>query len=236
MKKVLILVQACDDPPYFEMQKAQLDTWDSVHVDGVTTVYYYGDNWFVKGVELGWRHLPEDYPCFERDEIGFRFDSETKKLYCPCSEAYDMMHYRHRLATEWCLENVDFDIMFRTNASSYVHKQKLFDFAQTLPTEKLFISKGDYVMSGCGFFLSKDLIKIANEGIDQHPTPSEDMYIATMLNRAGYDVGKEGDRVDFDHYKQGSQRECYHYRCKSDTADRNKDIVAFKKLFKQFHR
>lgn len=208
------MVQACDDPPYYEMQKAQLETWDSIRVDGVTTVYYYGNN-----------NHNGDYIWIP----------ETRKLFCPCSEAYDMMHYRHKLAIEWCFKNVPFDLMFRTNASSYVHKQKLFDFAQTLPTEKLFVSKGDYVMSGCGFFLSKDLVKVANDPIDSHPTPSEDMYIATMLNRAGYDVGKEGDRVDFDHYKTGPQRECYHYRCKSDTQDRNKDIVAFRKLFKQFH-
>lgn len=211
MKKVLILVQACDDPPYFVMQKAQEETWDSIRVPGVSTVYYYGNN----------NHNGE-------------YNLTGKKLYCPCSEAYDVMHYRHRLATEFVMD-WDWNIMFRTNASSYVHKQKLFDFAQALPTEKLFISKGDYVMSGCGFFLSKDLVKVANMGIDKHPTPSEDMYIATMLNRAGYDVGEEGDRVDFDHYKEGPQRECYHYRCKSDTPDRTKDIIAFKKLYKQFH-
>lgn len=215
MKKVLILVQACDDPPYFEMQKAQLNTWDSIHVDGVTTIYYYGNN--------------------QHDGEFFIWSDESKKLYCPCSEAYNMMHYRHKLATEWCLENVDFDLMFRTNASSYVHKQMLFDYCQTLGTKEVFISKGDGAVSGAGFILSKDLIKIANEGIDQHPTPSEDMYIFTMLNRAGYEVQPGGDRVEFNHYSEFPERSCYHYRCKSDTSDRNKDIVAFNKLFKQFH-
>jgi len=212
--KLLILVQACDDAPYFEMQKAQLRTWDSIEVEGVTTVYYYGNN----------NHKGE-----------YIFEKETKKLYCPCPEAYDMMHYRHKLATDWCFKNVEFDLMFRTNASSYVDKKLIMEFAKNLPTEKLFISKGEYVMSGCGFFLSKDLVKISSDPIDDYPTPSEDMYIATMLNRAGYDVGKEGDRVDFDHYTTGPQRECYHYRCKSDTQDRNKDIIAFEKLFKQLN-
>ena len=213
MKRVLILVQACDDAPYKEMQKAQLDTWDSIHVDGVTTVYYYGNN----------QHKGE-----------FIFNSLKKKLYCPCSEAYDMMHYRHKLATEWCFENVKFDIMFRTNASSYVHKKLLFDYAQTLPTEKLFISNNG-IPSGAGFFLSKDYIKLANEGIDQHPTPSEDMYIFSMLNRHGIDLSPGGDRVEFNHQEARPERPCYHYRCKSDTYDRLKDIRAFHKLFKQFH-
>lgn len=213
MKKVLILVQACDDAPYLEMQRAQLATWDSVEVEGVTTVYYYGNN----------TH-PNDYMFFK----------SYKKLYCPCSEAYDMMHYRHKLATEWCMGHVDFDIMFRTNASSYVDKQLLFDYAQTLPTEKLFISNNG-IPSGAGFFLSKDLIKIANEGIDQHPTPSEDMYIFSMLNKAGYDLQPGGDRVEFNHYSNQPERPCYHYRCKSDTGDRTKDIKAFNKLFNQFH-
>lgn len=212
--KVLILVQACDDAPYFEMQKVQRETWDSLEEPGVTTVYYYGNN----------SHNGE-----------YIWNKDNGKLYCPCSEAYDMMHYRHKLAVEWCFKNVEFDLMFRTNASSYVDKKRLMQFAKTLPLKECFESMGNYVMSGCGFFLSKDLVKVANDPIDDHPTPSEDMYIATMLNRAGYDVGKEGDRVDFDHYKKGPQRECYHYRCKSDTADRTKDIIAFRKLFKQLN-
>lgn len=211
--KVLILVQACDDPPYFEMQKAQRETWDSIHVDGVTTVYYYGNN----------NHNGE-----------YRFEPETRKLYCPCSEAYDMMHYRYKLATEWCLENVDFDIMFRTNASSYVHKQLLLDYAKTLRTEKLNVSNNG-VPSGAGFFLSKDLIKAANERIDEYPTPSEDMYIFTVVGLSGTPLQPGGDRVEFNHHESRPERVCYHYRCKSDTSDRTKDIIAFKKLFKQFH-
>lgn len=214
MNRVLILVQACDDPPYFDMQRAQRETWDSFELrPAVTTIYYYGNN----------HHKGE-----------YRYETDTRKLYCPCPEAYDMMHYRHKLATEWCMENIDFDIMFRTNASSYVHKQKLFDYAQTLPTEKLFISNNG-IPSGAGFFLSKDYIKLANEGIDTYPTSSEDQYIFTMLNRHGIDLSPGGDRVEFNHQESRPERECYHYRCKSDTADRNKDIIAFKKLFKQFH-
>jgi len=192
------------------MQKAQRETWDSVKVPGVSTVYYYGLN----------------------GAIYYKEDGE--KLYCPCSEAYNMMHYRHKLATEYVMD-WDWDILFRTNASSYVDKKRLLEFAQSLPLEGCFVSKGSGIMSGAGFFLSRDLVKIANVGIDTHPTPSEDMYIFTMLNRAGYICGDSGDRVEFNHYSDSPERECYHYRCKSDTEDRTKDVKAFHKLFKQLN-
>jgi hypothetical protein len=211
LKKVLILVQACDDAPYFDMQEAQQQTWDRMDVPGTETFYYYGNN------KHNGLHV-----------------LDGKKLYCPCSEAYDMMHYRHKLAVEYLFSR-DWDFIFRTNASSYVHKEKLLQFAQTLPLTNCFVSKGEKVMSGCGFFLSRDLVKIANDLIDDHPTPSEDMYIASVLNRAGYDLIEGGDRVDFNHHEEKPERECYHYRCKSDTEDRTKDIKAFEKLFRQFH-
>lgn len=212
MKKVLILVQSCDDAPYHEMQQAQRETWDSVTVPGVSTVYYYGNN----------------------DALGGEYRYENQKLYCPCSEAYNMMHMRHKLAVEY-VWSWDWDIIFRTNASSYVHKQRLLEFAQIIDFSLGFPSKGGGVPSGCGFFLNREMAKIANDGIDFHPTPSEDMYIFSMLNRVGIGCSDEGDRVDFDHYATQAQRECYHYRCKSDTSDRGKDIIAFNKLQKQFY-
>lgn len=210
MKKVLIMVLSSPQPPFDALMRAQKETWDSITVPDVSTIYYYGDP---NATEF--KHIGSD-------------------IICPCSDIYEMMHWKYKLAVDRVL-SWDWDFIFRTNSSSYVHKQLLLDYIQTLSTTETFISKEQGVMSGCGFILSRDLVTKVNAVIDDYPTPSEDQYIATMLGRQGYGIGIGGDRVEVNHYSEAPERECYHYRCKSDNEDRTKDVAAFRKLFKQFH-
>ena len=44
MKKVLILVLSCETPPYNKMVDTSKSTWDSIEVDGVETIYYFGNH------------------------------------------------------------------------------------------------------------------------------------------------------------------------------------------------
>lgn len=39
--KILILVLSCREPPYGKLYEAQQRTWDSLHVEGVVTRYYF---------------------------------------------------------------------------------------------------------------------------------------------------------------------------------------------------
>jgi mRNA degradation ribonuclease J1/J2 len=42
MKRILILTIGCSLEPWSVMAKTSQDTWDSVKVDGIDTVFYFG--------------------------------------------------------------------------------------------------------------------------------------------------------------------------------------------------
>lgn len=45
--KILIMVLSCLKPPYDRLEEAQRKTWDSIEVEGVRTVYYYGEDFLM---------------------------------------------------------------------------------------------------------------------------------------------------------------------------------------------
>ena len=73
--RILILVQTCDDAPYLEMTKAQMETWDSIEHPDCRTVYYISS-----------KNGPFDH-----------YTDKGKKLYLDCSEDYNMMHWRNNV-------------------------------------------------------------------------------------------------------------------------------------------
>jgi hypothetical protein len=118
--------------------------------------------------------------------------------------------------------------MFRTNASSYVDKKLALEKAMTLPKEKLYCGKnGGGFASGCGFFISRDLLEIIRRDFDQTPTPYEDAMIGSVLAKNGIGITDGAERCDTN---GKNLTDTYHYRCKSDNGDRNKDIIAFNRI------
>lgn len=207
MKKILILVQACDDAPYLEMNKKQMSTWDSIKVEGVETIYYLGSN---DGVEK----------------------LEGNKYYSGTSEAWNMMHWRMKKTLDLAY-TMEWDYIFRTNSSSYVDKKRLQRFAEKLPTEKCYCGIDGGFASGAGFFMSRDIMEILKDKLDEYPTYSEDACMGTILAKQGIGVTEGAERCDY--YFTGISHRSepyYHFRCKSDTIDRQKDIDAFEWLFK----
>jgi hypothetical protein len=201
--KILILVQACDDQPYSDLQKAQESTWNSINVKGVKTLYFLG------GKETKLR---------------------GNKLYVECSEAYNMMHWRCKLALDYTW-TMKWDYIFRTNASSYVDKNLLLEFAHTLNKENVYCGiNGGGFASGSGFFLSRDAAWILRNELTDQPHGAEDVAIGETLNRNYIKVTPGAQRFDYYPIKPSIPK-VYHYRCKSDTMDRDKDIEAFNKIF-----
>jgi hypothetical protein len=206
--KVLILVQASDISPYNVLQRGQEETWNSEEVEGVETIYY------LSGEETG---------LF------------GNKLYLKCEDGYPMLHWKFKLAVD-ILWDRGWDIMFRTNASSYVDKKLILEKAKTLPKEKLYCGiNGGGFASGCGFFISRDCLQIIRDQFDISPTPFEDAIIGSVLGKNGIYVTPGAERFDVKH-GNWNLPDTYHYRCKSDNGDRNKDITAFKKIYEYKQR
>jgi hypothetical protein len=203
--KLLILVQASDLPPYDMLQRGQEETWDSVEVEGVSTLYYLSGD---KGL------------------VG-------KKLYLDYPDGYPLLHWKFKEAVDYAW-NWDWDVMFRTNASSYVDKKLALEKVKTLPKEKLYCGKnGGGFASGCGFFISRDCLEIIRRDFTPDPTPYEDAMIGSVLGKSGIGVTPGAERCDSTY---GDIKNTYHYRCKSDNADRNKDLISFRKIYEYKHR
>jgi hypothetical protein len=115
MAKILILVLSYMEPPYDVLLKTQRETWDSVEVEGVRTVYYYGGSggW----VAAGYNSTPLVTQRSENSgwSLEVQFD---------CTDAYYYMGQKFKLALQY-IEDWDYDIIFRTNSSSYIDKQRL---------------------------------------------------------------------------------------------------------------
>jgi hypothetical protein len=210
---ILILVQSCDDAPYGEMMKAQMNTWDKIEHPETKTLYYLSEE-----------NAYDDYNCY----IG-------NKIYMLGSEAYDMMHWRQKLAFDHIKDiGINFDYLFRTNASSYVNKKLLVEFSKSLPKEKCYcgIDGGGYA-SGAGVFLSPDVVEILRTQTDESPTAYEDAYMGAILGRNGITVTPGAKRCDISS-AQPNIPNCYHYRCKPDNGDRTKDIEAMYAIYNQY--
>jgi len=206
---ILILVQACDIPPYDALMAAQKDTWDKIEHPETKTIYYISSD--------------------KTEKTHFK----DNVLYTKCPSGYPMLHWSMKIACDeiWDME---WDYVFRTNASSYIDKTLLVEFAKTLPKEGCYcgIDGGSYA-SGAGVFMSRDVIKILKDKLDDSPSDFEDAYMGIILGRNGVKLTPGARRVIVDHTNYSNIPHCYHYRCKSDNGDRTKDINAFYAIYGQ---
>jgi len=104
--KILIMVLSCRSHPFDKLMSVQKETWDSINVEGVETVFYRGGN------ALIWN---------------------GNVLEVPCDDGYDWMHWKMKLSIDEIWDK-DWDVIFRTNASSYVDKKRLLFSSRCLPT------------------------------------------------------------------------------------------------------
>lgn len=212
--KILIMVLTFNEPPYAELKRSQQATWDSIQEGGVETIYYAG------GFD-GYNELPHrDFMSYQEPpkpwstEVRFR-----------CTDSYYYMAEKFQKALEY-VKDYDYDIIFRTNSSSYVNKKRLKEFAATLPKEKLYAGwtmvdsedHGGLVVSGAGIFMSHDTAEILRENIDPKFEQEEDIYCGRILRKHGITASDDKSRYDVPTQFENIPLDRYHYRFK--TGDR----------------
>jgi hypothetical protein len=179
---------------------AQQQTWNSIEVAGVRTIFYLG------GYETT------------------RLIGNVLQLSCP--DTYNEMHWKLKQALHFVLPS-DFDFVARTNASSYVNKKALANLCEHLPKQRFYggpnlgpttwAPKGTLHVNGAGIIMSKDICKIVADALSYNHTPSvEDGEIALQLSKRGIRptlVGKslESSQIHLAH------SEVFLYRCKEVT-------------------
>lgn len=217
--KILIMVLSYKKSPYLELMRAQQQTFGSIKNENIDVLYYYGgDPPFTctlssDGIHYGW-------------EFGF-----------PITDAYYYMAGKFKKALEYALaSSKKYDLIFRTNSSSYIQYRALLKFSETLPKEKLYAgaeiktNEGFSIVSGAGFFLSPDTAKILLNEIDPEFEKEEDYYCGMILNKHGIEVIDDKSRIDVANYHslECVPLDAYHYRIKSN--DRLRDAETMRLL------
>jgi hypothetical protein len=191
-------------------------TWAAAEVDGVDVLFYYGG----PSLRLEGRHL--DLPVEEKLPAG------EKTL----------------AAFEYVLANHDFDVLFRTNTSSYVDLANLRAYLEARARPQRFYAGvlghqyGIDFASGSGYFLSRDLVELVVEHADEwNHRRHDDCALAGVLHARGIQP-EPAPRVDYESLRvvwrvDTSQ---FHFRCRAHSADRNQDIRMIYRVHNAFLR
>lgn len=204
--KILILVLSFTDEPYLSLMRAQQETFDSIEVEGIRTVYYYGGG-------KGW--------------------VTDKEFSADADDLYYRMHWKFSLALKEVID-WDWDILFRSNSSSYICKSRLKEFAKTLPTEKLYagwkITGPEYsIVSGAGFYFSRDAALKIIESFDGEMNCEEDCLVGKFLTTEhNFDIVDIQERYDVINVDDLVPLDRIHYRFKTNS--RIRDVDNMRKL------
>jgi hypothetical protein len=213
--RVLVLVLACRAAPYPMLIETIRETWA---VGSEDVIFYYGD----------------------ADEE--RLDGADLCLPVPD----DLQHVGEKTlaAFEWVLAHREFDVVFRTNCSSYVDLRNLRRFVDAHAGGNGFYAghlgmHGETCFaSGAGYFLSRDLVERAVELHDEWDHAQlDDVALARVLARDGVRPVAAPRR----HYESVSEvRDVdvtqFHFRCRTASPRREEDATLIRALHREFER
>lgn len=204
--KILIMVLSYNETPFSDFLRVQQETWDSFYHKDVDVRYYFGHKHNAFSIKHG--------------------------LQVDCTDDYDMMHYKFKLACDR-VNYKDYDFIFRTNSCSYIVKDKLLEVAATLPKTNCYAGwcNGSYI-SGAGIFFSPDVLDRLLPLITSTPHGAEDVLIGELLSGTPMVDIKERIDATVDGVTDLSG---WHYRFKTsnDAADRHRDINNMVELHKK---
>lgn len=218
--------------PYGKMADTSNETWDSIDVPGVDSVFYFG---------------------------GPVKPNTSKRIYFDFKEGYNVMSLKTVEAFKWALANKDFDYIARVNSSTYVKKDSLSEYVQTLPENNVFnglvvdVAESPWIW-GPFFLLSKDVVKavIENEHKIDHRV-MDDVGLSKLITGLGIAPSRGiGCSIDRSGYKwraicYGTEsfefadfsdmvkaKDHWGFRVKQDL-DRNQDEYVMRQLFQKFN-
>jgi hypothetical protein len=210
--RILVLVLAARAWPYPILVQAIKRTWASCEADGVSALFYYG---------------------------GERLELDGRNLYLPVTDALPA-GWKTIACFEQVLRSNGFDLVFRTNCSSYVDLPNLRGFAERHARAEGFYSGrrgmfGDLPFaSGSGYFLSRDLVELVVERRDEwnHALP-DDIALAELMGRHQVEL-VDAPRVDYTSARDVGDVDTsqFLFRCKTESPWRLGDI----RIFLMIHR
>jgi hypothetical protein len=202
MTRTLVLVLASYGPPFSMLSRAVKETWGSVEVPDVETLFYRG---------------------------GTTLAVDGNDLRVPAADDHVNMGRKTLACFEYVLGHREFDVVFRTNLSCYVDLPNLRDFTEAYATPRFYagvLGTGPVpYASGAGYFLSRDLVELVVEhGEAWDHGLIDDVALGVLL--AGLGVAPQpAPRQDFDRVRQVKRldRAQFHFRCRTQSWRRLED-------------
>jgi hypothetical protein len=209
--KLVVLVLGAYARPYPALLRTIRRTWASDRVEGVETLFYYG---------------------------GPKLEVDGDSLVLPAPDALPASQ-KTIACFDYLLRNREVDLIFRTNASSYVDQSNLLAYANALEDPHAFYGgmlgyRGEMPFaSGSGYFLGRDLMRLAVDGRDRWwDKIADDQSLAHVLAEHGV-TPVETRRQDFEHVPRLDEVDMtqFHIRCRTDSFRRRRD----RKIMRQVH-
>jgi hypothetical protein len=209
--KTLVLVLASHGQPYEMLHRTLEETWVSVATPDVETLFYRG------GAALA-------------------LDGDHVTL--PVADDHKSMGRKTLACFDYVLRNREFDVLFRTNASSYVDLPNLRDFVAARATARFYAgalgTRPVPYASGAGYFLSRDLVELVLEHGDRWDHHRiDDVALGVLLAELGV-APQPAPRQDLDRVRQVKQldRSQFHFRCRTESWRRLEDA----RIIRAIHR
>lgn len=215
--KVIVLVLGCNAEPYIKMQDKQKQTWFN-NSHGIESFHYMGSD--------------------TADRV------QDSNIYLKCNDSLKEVFRKTILAFKFLLDNnYSFTHIYRTNSSSYVNLDKLFEYVSTVSDTNFYGGlrgniKDISFASGSGFLISRDLVKRLVDNMDTFDfTQLDDIGISKFIYIQNKIPITEIIRVDIPNEtvlntinKENVSRS-FHYRVKSETSDRTFDTKSMDYIY-----
>jgi hypothetical protein len=228
--KIVFLVISSESETYSKLESKIRETWKS-NLDSKDCPVYF---------------------CYGNS---LEFSVEGDKIYCPFEE--NLMNIGHKTirSLEYLLENVDFDLVYRTNSSSYIDLENMYKYLNCYSLENFYsgyinLDKKSNILfcSGSGYFLSRDVVKMVIENKnDWDHSLIDDVSMGKLLKNLGITM-TQGRRLDINQIKDSGIffnekpieniqiDNSYHFRCKTNDPSREEDCKIMEYLYKTINK
>lgn len=201
---------------YPKLMKSQQETWGQLRPD-IKKIWYYGDGDSFDGTNL---QLPVGDDLHVHSEKTIKF-------------------------FQYILKHFQFDVLFRTNASSYICQDKMMKWLEKNYHDKFYAGVVGQDLwlkfcSGSGFFLSRDLVELCAQMPAVHGAV-DDVHVGIQIHKHhGFIMHEKNERYgifDREFVMNGNVTienklpNVFHYRCLQSYHNRHKDVEAFKYLY-----
>ena len=241
-QKLLIAISHSETHPWNEMYKlGQFETWIKINSPNVDVIRYSSQS-----PNLFWKIYDEIHEKFRfSSRIGkwqgridrflfpimlskrsdFYYSEESKVLEVCAPSTYIHFHKRNRALFEWFLSETKYDFLFRTNSSSYIVQEKLFEAAcaghSPLFSGKIHGRAGSQFVSGAGILLDRPMVSLILENWDLLELHMiEDVALSRLAKRLGVslqslDYLEVSSVEDLRRLSDDILQRYFHFRCKA---------------------